>query len=222
MDDIKRKRLINLVILIVTIVLVVSGIVFRVDVEIAMKIVENAWKYPEDSIWVEYATEYLIWSEHPSTYQRLKKLFWNCRNWQEWPGDPPDYTAIQAAYILGSYRGEDAFNVLDELVSADYVPERPPHCVLYVFDALVMKGPKGYELILKVALGELSRSSSLRDWAVQKLGESKDPQYIDELEEIGNEFSTLSYIPYLKKLVIEALESIGTQEALEAVERISP
>jgi hypothetical protein len=223
MDDIRQKQSVYLVVSIEVIVLVLCGIVFRVDIEVAMKIVESAWKYPEDSIWVEYATEYLIWSEHPSTYQRLKVLFWDCRNFQEWPGDPPDYTAIQAAYILGSYQDEEAYNVLTELVTFNYVPDGPPHCVKHVYDALVLKGQEGYDFLLMVALGEVIPSLKMRCRAIRKLGESQEPKYIDALVQIGNEpFEPI--IPYpspMKITVIEALETIGTEEALEAIEWLS-
>jgi hypothetical protein len=224
MDENKKKKIINLVIIFIAIAFVISGIVFRFDVEIAMRIIESAWKFQEENLWVNYAAKYLIWSEHPSTYDRLQYMFLRCRESLETPQDKLDYSSIQAAYILGMYQGDKAFTVLTELFALDYSPEWAPSCVYYAHDALVMKGQKGYDFLLKVALGEVTPAAKMRYAAIQKLGESKDPEYIEALVQIGNEpfESDFLYESPFKIMAIEALETIGTGDALEAIGRITP
>lgn len=164
--------------------LVIVGI-SRPDIRIAMTMIENAYLYPEGDTRVVLASKYLIWSEHQSTYGKLRDLFWGCRNLpREAPSDPYDYTAIQAAEILGSYSGDEAMDALVDIVSQDYAIEGTPGCAIYAIDGLTIQGDEGYLVIENIATGQLTRIRTLRLYAIKKLGESMNPNHRILLKEI--------------------------------------
>ena len=158
---------------------------FRPDITLAMRIIDNAYKYPEGDIKVKAATEYLILTEHPKTYPWLRSLFRSSRNMVEKPGDPSDYTAIQASYILGKYKSKRAEEILVDILMFEYGGDGPPDSVHYAFEGLLMKGDIGYEVIRKIAIGESVKIHWFRNISIRKLGKSGNQEYFDTLVDIA-------------------------------------
>lgn len=165
--------------------LLLYGGISRPDIRVAMSMIENAYRYAEGDTRVMLATNYLIWTEHPITYGELRNMFWNCRNLpREAPTDPYDYTAIQAAEILGSYTGDQAMDALVDILSRDYAVEGPPGCAIHAIDGLTIKGDVGYLVIEAIATGEFTRIRTFRLYAIKTLGETMNPNYKIVLEDI--------------------------------------
>jgi hypothetical protein len=150
-----------------------------------MRIIDNAYKYPEGDIKVKAATEYLILTEHPKTYPWLRSLFRSSRNMVEKPGDPSDYTAIQASYILGKYKSKRAEEILVDILTFEYGGDGPPGSVYFAFEGLLMKGDIGYEVIRKIAIGESVKTHRFRNISIRKLGKSGNQEYFDTLVDIA-------------------------------------
>jgi len=192
MKDHKRENLNKIILekklkwfLVLGSILIVWVGFFRPDITLAMRIIDNANKYPEGDIKVKAATEYLILTEHPKTYPWLRSLFWSSRKVVDNPRDFSDYTAIQASYILGKYKSKRAEEILVDIVTFEYGGDGPPDSVHYAFEGLLMKGDIGYEVIRKIAIGESVKTHWFRNISIRKLGSSWNQEYFDTLVDIA-------------------------------------
>jgi len=182
---------------------------FRPDVTLAMRIIDNAYKYPEGDIKVKAATEYLILTEHPKTYPWLRSLFRSSRKAPDKPRDFSDYTAIQASYILGKYKSKRAEEMLVDMLTFEYGIDGPPGSVHYAFEGLLMKGDIGYEVIRKIAIGESVKTHWFRNISIGKLGKSGNQEYFDTLVDIA--LSDPYY--YYRGKALEALVELNKYRA---------
>lgn len=221
--DFKSKRIkFTLVIFIV----IIAGIIWiassRPDIGVGMQTIANASKYPQDDWRVELAADYLIWTEHPDTYELLGYYLTAC----SMVNNVEDYRAEQSANILGMYQGDQSMESLLAVFWHDYGIEGRPGCTGYVLAGLKLKGDEGYEEIEAIAKGIYPDDMGWRAAALSILGRTKDPKYIDLLTEAAfmygdlSQISSLNYI-HIRMAAIRALVEIGTNAAYQTIEKIS-
>jgi len=194
----------------------------RPDISLAMEIIANASKYSQDDWRVELAADYLIWTEHPDTYELLGYYLTACNM----VNNVEDYRAEQSANILGMYQGDQSMESLLAVFWHDYGIEGRPGCTGYVLAGLKLKGDEGYEEIEAIAKGIYPDDMGWRAAALSILGRTKDPKYINLLTEAAftygdlSQISSLNYI-HIRMAAIRALVEIGTDTAYQTIEKIS-
>jgi|GEM_PF-6464255 len=206
----KKKRLLLISIPLAVIVLGVLFAVWRPDVRLALSVIDHAWEHPEDDPRVELAAQYLIWTEHPMTYEKLRHYLLSCR------GDV-DYSAERAATILGEYEDPRSMEALMKIFAFDYSKEGVPYCERYVFVGLKLKGEEGFAAILDVAKGEVCLWFRFRAWAIGILADTGDPKYQDDLIDVALHASYWG----LRRSAAYSLVELGTPEAIEVVRQIA-
>lgn len=202
-------------VLITFIATIIWAVVARPDINLAMYAIENAYRYPEGDLRVSLATDYLIATERPETYKWLSGLFRNSRNVVEAPNDPLDYTAIQGAYILGSYKGECSLGIMVEILTQNYSADGPPSSVYFIFGGLALK-ENGYMEILSIARND-SVFTSIRRNGIQALGESGNIEFVEPLIAIAK----FDDIYSIRAVAVRALAVLGTSSAIETIEHLA-
>lgn len=209
--DLKHSSNLRMILQILVILgLTAAFIIIRPDIDLAISVIDNAWAYPQGDWRVKAASDYLILTKHPKIYDNLGPYFWVCH------GNPDltDYRAEAVARILGNIHTEEALDALQKVITEENYQDGFSYCDRYVWNGLLLQGDEGYEIIQRVAIGNLHRDVHFRQPAIRLLGESGNDRYLTILASllVNNKDSRVRYSSVI------ALAKLGTPEAINYIE----